>query len=93
MASVSLCLTRFPSYMEFNVIVKHKNDILSYKIRKDRPGIYHADLDYSGGENESRPPAAITLIRGIRHWTGDYHDQFFLNRLGEVIEEHITRFA
>ncbi len=60
-----------------------------YQIRRDAPGIYFADLVFYDGDRSKNPPAAISLVRGIRQWTGSCDDDALLNELGRIIEIHL----
>ena len=73
--------------MEFNANVKYGNGSACYIIRREIPGIYYAHLIYFDGDKKLAPPQKITLVRGIRQWTGSLDNPGFLNDLGNVIEE------
>lgn len=77
--------------MQMEVIVNYGKGRACFKIRKENPGIYYADLLYYDGINKQDLPEKITLIRGIRHWTGSFNDPTLLNELGKIIEESYSR--
>lgn len=56
-------------------------------IRKEGPGIYFANLVSYDGEEKTRPPEGITLIRGARQWNGSIDDEILLNALGKQIDD------
>jgi len=73
--------------MNMKANMKYGNGTACFMISKDSPGLYHADLIYFDGDKTVSPPKKITLIRGIRQWTGSFEDVDLLNELGKVIEE------
>jgi len=73
--------------MELNANVKYGNGSACFVIRKENPGIYYAYLIYFDGDKKLAPPQNITLVRGIRQWTGSFDEPELLNDLGKVIEE------
>ena len=79
--------------MQMEAIVNYGAGRACFTIRRENPGIYYADLLYYDGNHKKSPPAKITLIRGIRHWTGSYDDPILLNQLGKIIEEFYNRFS
>jgi hypothetical protein len=72
--------------MELNAIVKYGGGFAKFLIRKENTGIYYANLMHFDGEG-NRLPEKITLVKGIRQWTGSFDDSELLNGLGKVIEE------
>lgn len=76
--------------MEMEAKVKYGQGLACYQIRREAPGIYFADLAYYDGEGSRMPPAAISLVRGIRQWTGSCDDDGLLNEIGKIIEEHLS---
>ena len=73
--------------MELNANVKYGNGTACFRIRKENPGVYSADLLYFEGSKKAAPPEQITLVRGIRQWTGSSDDVDLMNKLGGAIEE------
>lgn len=73
--------------MELNATVKYGGGRASFIVRKENPGIYYADLLYYDGDRKNSPPKKITLVRGIRQWTGSFNDPILLNEIGKIIEE------
>ena len=73
--------------MELNANVKYGDGCARFAIRKENPGIYYAHLVYFDGDRKFSPPQKITLVRGIRQWTGSFDEPGLLNELGSVIEE------
>lgn len=73
--------------MKLEAIVKYGNGRAHFKIHKENPGIYYANLLHYDGAKQFSPPHKITLIRGVRQWTGSHEDETLLNELGKVIEE------
>ncbi len=73
--------------MNLRANIKYCGNTACFEIYRDSPGVYHADLVYFDGDTKISPPAKITLIRGMRKWTGSCEDVELLNHLGRVIEE------
>lgn len=73
--------------MELNANVKYGNGNASFLIRRDSPGVYHAELLYFEGDKKLSPPKKITMVRGIRQWAGSCESVDLLNHLGKIIEE------
>lgn len=73
--------------MELNANVKYGNGTACFRIRKENPGVYSADLLHFEGSKKAGPPQQITLVRGIRQWAGSSDDADLMNKLGSVIED------
>jgi hypothetical protein len=67
--------------------VKYGSGNARFRIRKENPGIYSADLLNFDGDKKSSPPQKISLVRGFRQWAGSSEDANLLNELGKIIEE------
>jgi hypothetical protein len=76
--------------MNLKANVKYGGTHSCFMIYKDSPGVYHAHLVYFDGDQNLSPPEKITLIRGMRKWTGSCEDSTLLNELGKIIEEHFS---
>jgi len=79
--------------MQMEAIVNYGKGRACFKIRRENPGIYYADLMYYDGNDKHNLPEKITLIRGIRYWTGSYNDPTLLNQLGKIIEESYNKIS
>lgn len=79
--------------IQMEAIVNYGKGRACFKIRRENPGIYYADLLYYDGSDKQNLPEKITLIRGIRYWTGSYNDPILLNQLGKIIEESYNKFS
>jgi hypothetical protein len=67
--------------------VIYRGALAHFNIDSDCSGIYYAHLlDYQG-VSEENPPTEITLMRGIRKWTGSCNDGTLLFNIGTCIEE------
>jgi hypothetical protein len=73
--------------MDLKANVKYGNGFAGFEIRKESPGVYYASLVYFNGDGKKNPPREITLVKGVRQWTGSHDDTDLLNELGRVIEE------
>lgn len=73
--------------MDLKANVRYANGNACFEIYRDSPGVYHADLAYFDGDENVTIPKKITMVRGIRQWTGSCADIELLNQLGRVIEE------
>lgn len=73
--------------MDLKASIKYGSGFASFEIRRESPGVYHAALVYFDGDEKKAPPPEITLVRGIRQWTGSLDDSDLLNELGRIIEE------
>jgi len=74
------------------VFVKYQGARYFFKVRRENPGIYFAELIYYEGNQISTLPREITLIRGLRQWTGSIDDKVLLNELGNVIISKLDKF-
>ena len=72
--------------MKTDVTVKVANGLATYRIQMDRPGIYSARLQSFEGKPQYKPAESITLVRGVRSWTGSSDDSELLNALGQFVE-------
>jgi hypothetical protein len=77
--------------MEFEAEIPYADGKAMFRITRENPGIYSASLLYFGGEQRQSPPAEITLIRGVRGWTGSEPDEILINVLGNLIEAHLIK--
>jgi hypothetical protein len=76
-------------YMEMTATVEFKGALAHFNIRKDNAGLYYASLTQYDGNPSEAPPEEITILRGIRQWTGSYNDDLLLSRLGKMIEDRL----
>lgn len=74
------------------VTVKHRGDHACFKILREGEGIYTASLLSYDGENTNTPPGEITLIKGVRCWTGSIEDKTLLSELGGFIDSLPVEF-
>jgi hypothetical protein len=70
-----------------NVTISYGSGEVSYEINKVAAGIYSAYLIYYDGKDNPLPPLEITLLRGVRHWTGSCENGILLNSIGLMIEK------
>ena len=77
--------------MEFDAEVPYGHGKAMFRIMKENPGIYCASLLNFDGDEMHGPPMEITLIRGIRGWTGSESDDVLINVLGNLIETHLIK--
>ncbi|HUQ97070.1 MAG TPA: hypothetical protein VM010_05355 [Chitinophagaceae bacterium] len=66
--------------------IKYNNADASFRIQKERAGIYTAYLICFEGDDVHTPPEAITLLKGFRNWTGSVDDEVLLAQLGAFID-------
>lgn len=57
-----------------------------FRIHEERAGIYTAYLICFDGDDTHTPPEAITLLKGVRNWTGSVDDEVLLAQLGAFID-------
>ncbi|HEV7329996.1 MAG TPA: hypothetical protein VGN63_03055 [Flavisolibacter sp.] len=72
--------------MELETIIKFRSSAACYRIQNDSEGIFTANLIYFEGDDEQAPPAGITMVKGIRNWTGSVEDEILLSELGKFID-------
>ncbi len=73
--------------MELEADVNCANGRARFKINRESSGVYYAQLmNFEGSKNTSLPKEVI-LTRGLRHWTGSFNDETWLNELGNIIED------
>lgn len=77
--------------MELQANVKYGNGTAFYNIRKENPGIYLADLVHFEGDPQQSPPEQITLLRGMRYWTGSCDNEVLLHQIGKIIVDYLSR--
>jgi len=76
--------------MELNTAVIYQGATAYFKIKSEALGVYSATLLHYSGEEEQRPSRNITLLRGVRQWTGSIEDKALLSSLGKEIEDYIN---
>ena len=69
-----------------DVMIKYRGGRACFTIFQEGEGIYTASLLSYEGEEGNTPPEEITLIKGVRCWTGSIEDKTLLNELGEFID-------
>lgn len=74
--------------MELETIISYRSKNACYKIQSESEGIFTANLLSFDGEDNLAPPAGITLVKGIRNWTGSVEDEVLLGELGRFIDEN-----
>ena len=72
--------------MKLEAIVNIGEAVAHFTVTPDRHGVYHAELIKYQGSPDAAPPSRITLVRGVRRWTGSCDRQDILTELGEVID-------
>jgi hypothetical protein len=75
--------------MELLVSVNFRGALAHFKIRVETSGICFATLERYDGDKYKSPPKEITLMRGVRQWTGSNDDQFLLFELGKAIDDRL----
>ena len=75
--------------MKMQALIKYGDGEAVYDIRRENPGIYSGTLVYYTGSVKTLPPDELTLVRGVRGWTGSCDDVQLLNDLGQVIIESL----
>jgi len=74
--------------MDLDATIQYNNGRALFRIRREAAGIYYASLLHFDGDLRLAPPGEITLVRGIRQWTGSLDNKTLLNGLGQAVEEH-----
>jgi hypothetical protein len=75
--------------MKLKAVVQFLGDRAHYSITQVKKGIYDAKLLRYEGSSGVTPPEAVTLVRGVRHWVGSYDEPYFVDELGNAIEERV----
>jgi hypothetical protein len=73
--------------MKVTASVEFKGGTAHFAIRSANSGIYHANLLRYEGNTFDTPPNEVTIIRGVRQWTGSCNEDLQIEKLGEVIAE------
>lgn len=60
-----------------------------YSVASEGRGMFQAVLLHYKGDPNGMPPQCITLVRGLRKWTGSSDDNRVLQFLGSVIDSAI----
>lgn len=76
--------------VELEAKIIYKSSSACYKIQNDTEGIFTANLLYFDGDKTIAPPKGVTLVKGIRYWTGSIDDEILLTELGKYIDEYWT---
>lgn len=72
--------------VELETIIKYRSSVACYRIQNESEGIFSANLLYFDGDDDQAPPQGITLVKGIRNWTGSVEDETLLSELGRFID-------
>ena len=78
--------------MELSAVVQYAGNLAHYTITPERAGIYQARLlkyEQMDGVAGVIPPASVALLRGVRHWVGSTEEQYFVDQLGNAIEQRV----
>lgn len=82
-----LCVLQLqPEMMDFEVQISYNGDEACFQIFRDAPGVYYAELLYYTGYHKRMSVKNLTLMRGIRYWTGSSDDTLLHQSLGKAIE-------
>jgi hypothetical protein len=73
--------------ISLEAMITYKAGEACYRIGREKPGVYSAVLVYYEGDKNDLPPDSITLVRGVRQWTGSHTDEVLLMQLGSRIEQ------
>ena len=74
------------SDVELETIINYRSCAACYRIQNESEGIFSAYLLYFDGDDSQAPPDGITLVKGIRNWTGSIEDEILLSELGKFID-------
>lgn len=69
------------------VVIVYKGALAYYLISRIRADVYNALLKHYGGFEA--PPQYITLVRGLRHWSGSIENDELLYELGKAIDRNL----
>ena len=72
--------------MKLNAKIKYKSAHAHFRIHQESAGIYTAYLISFDGEDTQSLPKEITLLKGVRSWTGSIDDEVLLKQLGAFID-------
>ena len=73
--------------MELEALIKYRKRNACYKIQTESGTVFSARLLYFTGDDQQAPPTTITLVKGIRNWTGSVEDEILLQQLGRFIDQ------
>ena len=68
------------------VVIVYKGALAYFTVVREKEDVYSAYLKRCDGPDQ--PPATITLVKSIRHWTGSVENDELLFELGEAIERY-----
>jgi hypothetical protein len=66
--------------------ISYRSSSACFRIQNESEGIFTARLLSFDGDYAAAPAQKITLVKGIRYWTGSVDDEILLNELGKFIE-------
>jgi hypothetical protein len=72
--------------VELETIIRYRNFSACYKVQNEAEGIFTANLLYHDVDEGQAPPEGITMVKGIRNWTGSVEDESLLSELGKFID-------
>ena len=75
--------------VDFVTNIQYGKQQVCFRIYKESPGVYFAEHLHAKSESKKTPQQSITLVRGIRYWTGSSDDAHLHDLLGQAIEAHI----
>jgi hypothetical protein len=79
--------------VELEAIITYRSSSARFKIQNENEGIFTANLLNFDGDCTSAPAQKITLVKGIRYWTGSIDDEILLSELGKFIDLNWTTAA
>jgi len=74
--------------VELEALIQYRSSTACFRIHTEGEGIYTAYLISFNGQESQLPPDEITLLKGVRNWTGSTEDDVLLDKLGEFINTH-----
>ena len=75
--------------MKLKAVVPFLGERAYYEVIPEAPDIYQARLIKYEGSDGVTPPQSITLVRSVRRWAGSYDERYFVDALGEAIDERV----
>lgn len=75
--------------MNLKACVWFAGELAHYSITPDNYGIYQARLIKYEGPDGVTPPENVLLVRSARQWVGSYDEAYFVQDLGNAIDERV----
>ena len=72
--------------VELEIMLRYRGGHVHYRLHEEAERIFTAYMVSFDGNSTNSPAEEITLVKGVRNWTGSVEDDLLLQELGKFID-------